>query len=94
MSVCPQCKQDHGRAEFRVWCSMPLWPAVCKACGARFFPARTTSAVVSEVAFFPFGLVASAASPNAVVAAIFIVGFGVAYIAVRALVPLVVAQGP
>jgi hypothetical protein len=71
---------------------MPWWPAVCQACGARFYPARTASAVVSEIAFFPFGLMASAASPNFVVAAIFIIGFAVAYIAVRSFVPLVVAD--
>jgi hypothetical protein len=47
---------------------------------------------VSELAFFPFGLVASAASPNWVVAAVFVSGFAVAYLAVRATVPLVVAQ--
>jgi hypothetical protein len=47
---------------------------------------------VSEVAFFPFSLAASAASPNFMVAAILILGFGVAYLAVRAFVPLVVAE--
>jgi hypothetical protein len=49
---------------------------------------------VSEVALFPFGLIASAASPNWVVAIIFIIGFFAAYLAVRALVPLVVAENP
>jgi len=47
---------------------------------------------VSEVALFPFGLIASAASSNWVVAIIFIIGFFAAYLAVRALVPLVVAE--
>jgi hypothetical protein len=47
---------------------------------------------VSELVFFPFGLIASAASPNLVVAAVFILGFAVAYLAVRAVVPLVVAE--
>ncbi len=94
MSVCPKCHSEHGRAELRVWCAFSLWPAVCKACGARFYPARTRSALVSEVALFPFGLIASAASPNWVVAIIFIIGFFAAYLAVRALVPLVVAENP
>ena len=48
--------------------------------------------MVSELAFFPFSLIASAASPNLVVAAIFILGFAVAYLAVRAVVPLVLAE--
>jgi hypothetical protein len=47
---------------------------------------------VSEVAFFPFGLIASAASPTFVVAAVLILGFAVAYLAVRAVVPPVVAE--
>jgi hypothetical protein len=92
MSVCPKCQQPHGRAELRVWCAMTWWPATCEACGARFYPARTRSALVSELAFLPFGLIASAASPNLVVAAIFILGFAVAYLAVRTVVPLVLAE--
>ncbi len=92
MSVCPKCHQDHGLPELRVWCAMTFWPAICSACGARFHPARTKSAVVSELAFFPFSLIASAASPNLVVAAIFILGFAAAYLAVRSFVPLVVAE--
>ncbi len=91
MSVCPKCQQEHGHAELRVWCAFTFWPAVCKACGAGFYPARTTSALVSELAFFPFSLAATAASPNLLVAAIFILGFAAAYLAVRAFVPLVVA---
>jgi hypothetical protein len=47
---------------------------------------------VSELAFLPFSLAASAASPNLMVAAIFILGFAAAYLAVRAFVPLVVAE--
>jgi hypothetical protein len=92
MSLCPRCNEPHGRAELRVWCATSWWPARCSNCGARFHPARTTSAVVAELAFFPFGLVASAASPTLAVAAVFIVGFIVAYLAVRAFVPLVAAE--
>lgn len=47
---------------------------------------------MSELALFPFGLIASAASPSVMVAAVFILGFAVAYLALRALVPLVVAD--
>ena len=92
MSVCPNCRQEHERAELRVWCAFTFWPAVCKACGAHFYPARTRSALLSELAFLPFSLAASAASPNLMVAAIFILGFAAAYLAVRAFVPLVVAE--
>ena len=75
-----------------MWCAFASWPAVCKACGARFYPARTRSALVSELALLPFSLAASAVAPNLKVAAIFILGFAAAYLAVRAFVPLVVAE--
>jgi len=92
MSDCPQCHHPHGRAELRVWCATVWWPARCKACGAGFYPASTRSALVSELVFFPFGLVASAASPNLMVAAVFVLGFALACIAMRAFVPLVVVE--
>ena len=66
----------------------------CRSCGTRFCPARTAGAVVAEVAFFPFGLLASVASPTAWVAALVVVGFVVAYVAVRAFVPLVEVVRP
>lgn len=89
MSLCPHCLKSHGLPEFRVWLSAPLWPAKCRNCEAHFCPSRVTSAVVAEIVFFPFGLMAVAASSRAWVSALFIIGFLVAYVAVRALAPLV-----
>ena len=94
MSLCPHCHEPHGISEVRVWLSAPLWPAKCSKCQARFCPARVRSVVVTEIAFLPFGLMTTSASSNVWVAALFILGFLVAYLAVRALVPLVELPTP
>jgi hypothetical protein len=91
MSVCPACKQIHGVTEVRVWTASALFPATCRACGARFHPGSTASTVLAELVFFPFSLVAAFASPSAMVAVIALLGFAVTFVAIRALVSLVPA---
>jgi prepilin signal peptidase PulO-like enzyme (type II secretory pathway) len=92
MSVCPVCKKHHGVTEVRVWTSSALFPVTCRACGAKFHPGSTASTVLAELVFLPFSLVAAFASPSALVAVIALLGFAVAFVAIRALVSLVPAK--
>lgn len=91
MSTCPRCNQPHGLPELRVWCAGGAWPAQCRNCAAKFHPARAASAILAEVVLLPFSLLAAAAAPLWV-AALYVLGFAAAYLAVRAAVPLVEAD--
>jgi hypothetical protein len=60
-------------------------------CGGKFFPARVASTILAELVAFPFTIAAAMTSKTWWAAALLLAGFGLAYLAVKAAVPLVKA---
>jgi hypothetical protein len=92
VSDCPICNRPHDVSPLIAWGSGELFPATCKQCGGRFHPAKTASIVLVELVFLPFSLLAAFASHVVWVAALMVLGFIAAFLALRGLVPLVAAK--